>query len=254
MLDYAKIEHLKLIMFAGEPMPNKQLNYWRNHIKKAKYANLFGPTETTDICTFYVVNRKFRDDESLPIGVSCNNCSTFIVDDNNKQITKAGQVGELYARGPFLASGYFKNPEKTQAVFVQNPLHNNYPETVYKTGDLVKLNEFGEYEYVGRKDFQIKHLGYRVELGEIETATYGVEKVQNAVCVYDTETDDIVLLYVGRIKESELLEQLKTKVPYYMIPTMFLKVPELPYNMNGKIDRAFLKNNYKSYIKTNEEK
>lgn len=249
MLDYVELKYLKLIMFAGESMPNKQLNYWRAHIPKAKFANLFGPTETTDICTFYVVNRKFKNDESLPIGVSCNNCSTFILDENNNEITEIDKAGELYVKGPFLAFGYFNNPQKTQEVFVQNPLNKNYPEFVYKTGDLVKLNKYKEYEYIGRKDFQIKHLGYRVELGEIETATYGVEKVQTAVCVYDKANDEIVLLYVGRIKENELLDQLKNSLPYYMMPTITIKTPELPHNMNGKIDRAWLKDNYKSYIK-----
>lgn len=254
VLNYVKPEYLNLIMFAGEPMPNKQLNYWRKSIPDAKYVNLFGPTETTDICTFYVVNRDFRDDESLPIGVSCNNCSTFIIDNENNEVNEIGKVGELYARGPFLAFGYFNDLEKTNTVFVQNPLHNHYPEIVYKTGDLVKLNQFGEYEYVGRKDFQIKHLGYRIEMGEIETAAYGVENINSAVCIYDKTSDDIVLLYVGRIKEEKVLESLKNKLPYYMVPTIFLKLPELPLNMNGKIDRAWLSKNYKSYFETEEGK
>lgn len=249
LFDYEKPQFLKKVLFAGEVMPNKQLNYWRKNLPDVTYANLFGPTETTDICTYYVVNRDFADDESLPIGKHCDNCNTFIVGEDGKEITKEGQVGELFARGGFVAFGYFDNPEKTAAAFVQNPLQNHYPEIVYKTGDLVKLNEYGEYVYMGRKDFQIKHMGFRIELGEIETAGSSIDKVNSNVCIYDTEKDLIVMVYEGRLKEDELLSQIKTKVPYYMVPNVIIKVKQMPYNANGKIDRSFLKNNYREFLK-----
>ena len=248
LFDYAKPEHLEKVLFAGEVMPNKQLNYWRKHLPNVTYANLFGPTETTDICTFYVVNREFKDDEGLPIGKPCDNCDTFLVDENNKLVTEEGVIGELYARGPFVAYGYYDNPEKTNSAFVQNPLHNHYPELVYKTGDLAKINEYGEYEYAGRKDFQIKHMGYRIELGEIETAGSAIDKVNSVVCVYDMVKDYIVMIYEGRVKEEELLEQLSKKVPKYMVPNLVIKVKQMPYNQNGKIDRAYLKSNYQTLI------
>ena len=249
MLDYTKPQFLKRIMFAGEPMPNKQLNYWRKNLGDATYVNLFGPTETTDICTFYVVNREFKDDEALPIGTPCNNCDTFIIDDDGNEITVQNTVGQLCVRGAFLALGYFDNPEKTADAFVQNPLNKNYPELVYRTGDLVKLNRYGEYEYAGRKDSQIKHKGYRIELGEVETATYGIDKIKSAVAVFDSDKDAIVLIYVGKIKEDELLSALTNKIPGYMLPDILIKVPELPYNANGKIDRAWLNKNYSTYVK-----
>lgn len=248
LFDYAKPEHLKKVLFAGEVMPNKQLNYWRRNLPDAMYANLFGPTETTDICTFYVVNREFKDDESLPIGKSCDNCDTFLVSDENKLIEEENVVGELYVRGPFVAYGYFDNDEKTNSAFVQNPLHNHYPEKVYKTGDLAKINQYGEYEYIGRKDFQIKHMGYRIELGEIETAASAVEKINSVVCVYDMAQDLIVMVYEGRVKEDEMLATMETKVPKYMVPNVLIKVKQMPYNQNGKIDRTWLKNNYKTLI------
>ena len=248
MLDYAKPLFLKQVMFAGEPMPNKQLNYWRKKLD-ATYINLFGPTETTDICTFYVVNREFKDDEALPIGVHCNNCDTFIIDDDGNEVTEQNTIGQLYVRGAFLALGYFDNPEKTADAFVQNPLNKNYPELVYKTGDLVKINKYGEYEYVGRVDSQIKHMGYRIELGEIETAVYGIDKIKSAVAVFDAVKDAIVLIYVGKMKEDELLSALTNKIPNYMLPSILIKVSELPYNANGKMDRAWLNKNYATYIK-----
>lgn len=250
LFDYAKPEYLSKVLFAGEPMPNKQLNYWRKNLNSnIMYANLFGPTETTDICTYYVVNREFSDDESLPIGRHCDNCDTFILDESGNAVKKAGGGGELYVRGSFVALGYFDNEEKTQSTFVQNPLQSHYPEIVYKTGDLVKLNEYGEYIYMGRKDFQIKHMGYRIELGEIETMASSLEKVNIVVCIYDAEIDNIVLIYEGKIKETELIEALKAKVPPYMVPNKVIKTNQMPYNANGKIDRASLKTNYKSLIK-----
>ena len=248
LFDYAKPQYLKKVLFIGEIMPNKQLNYWRKNIPDAMYSNLYGPTEVTDACTYYVVDREFADDESLPIGKHCNNCDTFLVDDDGKEVKEVGKVGELYARGAFVAFGYFDNPEKTAAAFVQNPLHNHYPEIVYRTGDLVKLNEFGEYIFVGRRDFQIKHMGYRIELGEIETAAGSIDKVNANVCIYDGDKDLIVMVYEGRVKEEELGEILKAKVPNYMVPNIIIKVKQMPYNANGKIDRTFLKANYKQFL------
>lgn len=249
LFDYIKPQFLKKVLFIGEIMPNKQLNYWRKNIPDALYSNLYGPTEVTDACTYYVVDREFADDESLPIGKHCNNCDTFIVDENGKEVTEVGKTGELFARGAFVAFGYFDNPDKTAAVFVQNPLHNHYPEIVYRTGDLVKLNEFGEYIFVGRRDFQIKHMGYRIELGEIETAVGSIEGVNANVCVYDAEKDLIVMVYEGKIKEDALTALVKEKVPNYMVPNIVIKVKQMPYNANGKIDRTYLKANYQNMIK-----
>ena len=244
LFDYAKPEQLKYVLFAGEVMPNKQLNYWRKNLQNVKFANLFGPTETTDICTFYKIDRQFADDEALPIGKHCNNLETFIIDDNGKEIVEKDKVGELFVRGSFVAFGYYDNLEKTNSAFVQNPLHNHYREIVYKTGDLVKINNYGEYEYVGRKDFQIKHMGYRIELGEIETNAGAIDGVNSVCCVYNSIKDLIIMIYEGKIKQENLFEEIKKKVPPYMVPNEIIKISMMPHNQNGKIDRAYLKNNY----------
>lgn len=238
LFKYAKPEYLKKVLFAGEVMPTKQLNYWINNLDKdIVYANLYGPTETTDICTYYVVNRHFEDDEPLPIGRHCDNCDVMIVNDKN-ELAKPGEEGELYVRGSFVAYGYYGNDEKTKAAFVQNPLHSYYPETVYKTGDLVKENEKGEIMYITRKDFQIKRMGYRVELGEIETAASSIENIEEVVCVFDKSKDKIILVYQGKkLTAEDILKQLKSKVPSYMIPDRIEKITLMPHNQNGKIDR-----------------
>ena len=238
LFDYLKPEHLKKVLFAGEVMPTKQLNYWIHNLDKdILFANLYGPTETTDICTYYVVDRQFRDDEPLPIGRHCDNCDVMIVTDKNK-LAKVGEEGELYVRGSFVAYGYYGNDEKTKSAFVQNPLNPYYPEIVYKTGDLVKENEKGEIMYITRKDFQIKRMGYRVELGEIETAAGSIENIEECVCVFDKSSDKIILVYQGKkLTAEEILKCLKAKIPGYMMPDRVEKVALMPHNQNGKIDR-----------------
>lgn len=240
VFDVVKPQYLKTVLFAGEVMPTKQLNYWINSLEGVTFANLFGPTETTDICTFYVVDRKFEDSESLPIGKHCNNCDVFIVKEDGSE-AEAGEEGELFVRSGFMASGYYNNSEKTAQAFVQNPLNGAYPERVYRTGDIVKINEKGEFIYITRKDFQIKRSGYRIELGEIEAAANSVQKVKSCACVYSKTKDCLALVYEGGSKECDaILEAVRKMVPPYMIPDKIIRIKEMPKNANGKIDRKLL--------------
>lgn len=237
LFKYTKPEYLEKVMFAGETMPVKYLNYWRSNLPDVKYANLFGPTETTDICTYYKVERNFEDFETLPIGRPCENCQAIIMD-NNGQLAEKGQMGELYIKSPFVARGYYRNPQKTKEAFVQNPLHNDYPDIVYKTGDLVYENQYGELEYAGRRDYQIKHMGYRIELGEIESVLNSIDNSLMSVCVYDQVNDQLTLVYeAGKEMERELSDYASVKLPVYMRPEKYKKMDCLPINQNGKIDR-----------------
>ena len=230
-LDNFKLPALKKILFAGEPMPPKVINYFLTH-HEAYYANLCGPTETTDICTFYEINETIE--ESVPIGKACAGLTTLVLKDG-----KPSDEGELYVKGPFLAIGYYGNEKKTKEVFVQNPLNKQYPEIVYRTGDLVRVRKDGNLIYLGRSDFQIKHMGYRIELGEIENKVYSIDEIATCVVVYRDEK--IILYYVGNIKEDELAVKLKSKLPNYMIPNKIYKEALIKYNLNGKIDRSYYK-------------
>ncbi len=239
-LDNPKLKCVKMILFAGEVMPAKQLNMWKRALPDAFYANLFGPTEVTDICTYYILDREIADDESIPIGRTCDNMDVFIVDENGKEVTGT-QEGEMLVRGASVAYGYYKNPEKTKEAFIQNPLQDSYEEKVYRTGDLVHYNENGEIIYVSRKDFQIKHMGYRIELGEIETAASAIAQIDRVCCIYDMANSEIVLFYTGAIDAKDIKKNIKKKVPRYMIPTRYVTMEEMPLNLNGKIDRGELK-------------
>ena len=242
-LDYGELKYVKTVLFAGEVMPVKHLNYWREKLPDAFYANLFGPTETTDICTYYVVDREFAPEESLPIGRHCDNCDVFILKEDGTEAVE-GESGELCVRGSSLADGYYNNPEKTAEAFTQNPLNTAYPERIYRTGDLVRYNERGELIYLSRKDFQIKHMGYRIELGEIESSAWAVDKLKNCACIYDETEDKIIFIYEGKVKEDALIEVMNGRLPNYMRPNRYIRVRQMPYNANGKIDRKYLKGNY----------
>lgn len=240
ILSVMTLNHIKKVLFAGEVMPTKQLNIWRKYLPDALYANLFGPTEITDIGVFYILNRLFEDDEAIPIGTSCENVDAFILDSDNNLVTQPGKVGELYFRGSYLAHGYYRNWEKTKEVFIQNPLNKDYPEIVYKTGDLVKWNEHEEMVYVSRKDFQIKHMGCRIELGEIENCANAIPQIDRSAIVFDKESDAIIMYYEGKGNESDILAFMKKKLPKYMIPNKITQMRRLPLNENGKIDKKKL--------------
>lgn len=240
--DVIKPKYLKKVLFAGEVMPMKPLNIWRKALPKLMYANLYGPTELTDICTYYIVDRDFEDNETLPIGKPCNNCEAIIIDENNKEVPY-GKEGELCIKGSIISLGYYNNKEKTDSTFVQNPLNNSFNELIYRTGDIVKYNEAGELIYLSRKDFQIKHMGYRIELGEIETNINAMDGITLCACIY--ADDNIVLYYEGKATIENIVKFSNEKLVNYMRPNKIIKLSKMPYNANGKIDRVKLKEMYK---------
>ncbi|EGB5536015.1 amino acid adenylation domain-containing protein [Campylobacter upsaliensis] len=236
-LEKFKLEKLKKVLFCGEIMPNKQLNYWRSHLPNTLFANLYGPTEITDVCCFYKVDREFKDDELLPIGKACKNTELLVFDENKNFINEAGKKGELYVRGTSLSLGYYNDIEKTKAAFIQNPLHHNYLDLLYKTGDIVAYNEFGELLCYGRLDNQIKFKGHRIELGEIEAVLNSHEKIKNSACIFK---DDKLIAFYESEEELDLKGFCKQKLPPYMIASSFVRVEKFALNANGKIDRKVL--------------
>lgn len=231
---------LKRVLFCGEVMPNKQLNIWRTYLPDVQYANLYGPTEITDACTYYIIDREFSDEEPLPIGVPMANTDILVLNSDDKPV-RGDEIGELCVRGTSLAMGYYNNPQKTQEAFVQNPLNKTLPEVIYRTGDLVKYNGYGELIYISRKDFQIKHMGHRIELGEIETAVSSINEISLCCCLYDEKHSKIVLFIDTELDKAYIIDQISKLVPKYMYPGKVVSLEHMPINANGKIDRVKLK-------------
>ena len=240
LLDKCDVNCLQKVIFAGEVMPTKQLNVWRKRLPNAIFANLYGPTEITVDCTFYICNRELSDNEPVPIGYPCRNTDILVLNDKNELVT-TGEKGELCVRGSSLSLGYYNNPVKTSEAFIQNPLNNIYEEKIYPTGDIVHYNELGELIYDGRNDTQIKHSGHRIELGEIETAVSSINGINMNACLHDSSVDKLILFYSGCCEEKVLRKELVRVLPEYMIPNAYNHLEELPVNSNGKIDRLSLK-------------
>jgi amino acid adenylation domain-containing protein len=230
---------LKTIFFAGEVFPMRHLNHWRRALPEALFVNLYGPAEITVDCTYFVLDREFADDEALPIGFPCRNTSILILNSDN-QPCEIEERGELCVRGSSLAMGYWNDPEKTAKGFVQNPLNPNYPELIYRTGDLVYRNRRGEIMFVGRLDYQIKHMGYRIELPEIEYQVLAIDQIANACVLYNQLKKEITLFYETKASDlgpATIRQKLAQVFPKYMLPCAFHQLSEMPRNPNGKIDR-----------------
>ena len=232
---------LKYVMFSGEVMPIRALNYWMDKIPDARYVNLYGPTEITCNCTYYDVTYKHKEDEMLPIGKAFVNSRVELFDEEKKPITEPGKIGEICVMGSCLALGYWNNKERTQEAFIQNPGISAYDSTMYATGDMGYYDTEGNIVFVSRKDYQIKHMGHRIELGEIEVALNAIPFLNVACCLFDKENEKIVCFYQAEKEcKKEIVAELSKKLPKYMWPNVYVHYAELPLNKNGKIDRVLL--------------
>lgn len=238
-LDYKVPDTVRKILFSGEAMPVKQLNIWRRHLPDAQFVNLYGPTEITCNCTYYKIEREFEEQEKIPIGRPFPNRRVFLLGEENELVTEPGVRGEICVMGTSLASGYYNNPEQTAKSFTPNPFQKNDTELMYRTGDLASYNEAGELCFGGRRDFQIKHMGHRIELEEIEIALNAVDGVERGYCVFEEARNRIAAFYVGERPKKEIRACLLEKLPSYMVPNVFQQIDRIPMTKNGKIDRGF---------------
>ena len=247
-LEYKVPQKVNKIIFSGEVMPIKHLNEWKKYLPDALYANVYGPTEITCNCTYYIVDREFQPGESLPIGQPFPNEKVFLLDEGNQLVREAGKKGEICVSGTALSLGYYRNPEQTKKVFVQNPLNEKYLERIYRTGDMAYYGHDGYLYFASRKDFQIKHMGHRIELGEIELAMEMAEGIRRACCTYDEPENKIIAFYEGEAEKRQIVRALGKKLPAYMIPNVWVKLDRLPITKNGKIDRKKMMKEYREGI------
>jgi amino acid adenylation domain-containing protein len=236
---------LRLVLFAGELFPAKFLRRLMIKIPHAEFYNMYGQTEANSSTWYKVPAIPSEDDLPLPIGKPFPNFDVFALDDKGELITKPGTIGELYVRCATIAAGYWNDPQKTSAQFVNNPLKVN--ERVYKTGDLVTVDENGDYSFKGRNDSMIKCRGYRIDIGEIESVMYGFPSIAEAavVALPNEDTGNILIRCVipnegERISPEELKAFCYKKLPHYMVPVILRVESKFPRTTTGKVDRRNL--------------
>ena len=239
-LDYKTPETVRQVLFSGEVMPMKHLREWMSHLPQTRFVNLYGPTEITCNCTYHIIDRERDYGDVIPMGGAFENEEVLLLDGDNKLVTEQEVNGEVCVRGSALALGYYNAWPQTNEHFVQNPLNDHFIEYIYRTGDLAHYNEQGELVFAGRKDFQIKHMGHRIELEEIERAIMAVPGIERACCIFDEKKSKLKGFYVGQMDKKELHHLLSEQLPFFMVPGVLTPLEQMPLTKNGKIDRKAL--------------
>lgn len=238
---------LRWVLFAGEVFPTKHLRSLMAALPGPRYSNLYGPTET-NVCTYYHVDALPEDsDETVPIGIVCENAHGLVVDADG-QPAPAGQVGELVIRGPIVMRGYWGRPDMSERGFLRHEVFPHYADIFYRTGDLVQARPDGNLIYLGRKDRQIKTRGYRVELDEVEVALLAHGQVEEAAvfAVPDGDGSNLIAAAViakegFQLSPELLVEHLSSRLPWYATPARIDITQDFPRTSTGKIDRRALR-------------
>ncbi|HEY5221328.1 MAG TPA: AMP-binding protein [Candidatus Paceibacterota bacterium] len=243
---------LREVMYAGEPFPTPQLRNLQKALPGARIANIYGPTET-NIITYYWVDKIPENDEPIPLGNVVEDTEILVVSEDSKRICEPGESGELWCRGGTVTLGYLGMEDSTKEHLVLSPFHK-YPAVFWRTGDFGHRDTDGCLHYRGRKDHMIKVKGFRIEIGEVESAisaTDGIDefvvvaipddKYGNRLYCFYSVLDKVVLT------EKSLTEFLKTKLPDYMIPYKFFLKDTLPKTSSGKVDRVLLADQIKDH-------
>ena len=248
VLEARDLSPLRWVLFGGEPYPPKHLRALMAQWPHARFSNVYGPAEVNQ-CTFYHVPAIPDDsDEQIPIGEMCDNAEGLVVDAHDQAVSP-GQVGELLVRAPTMMRGYWGRPELNQQVFYRRSVFPDYEEVFLRTGDLVRLREDGKnYDFLGRKDRQIKTRGYRVELDEIEAILLSHEGVEEAAvfAVPDSEGSQqieaaVILKGKAAYTPVDLTEHASGLLPWYAVPVKINVMQSFPRTTSGKIDRRYLR-------------
>ncbi len=239
-LEYRVPGKVRLVMFSGEVMPLKRLKNWMDHLPQADFINLYGPTEITCNCTWHRIDRQRDYTDGIPIGESFPNEETFLLNEKDEEILVPGETGEICVRGTAVGLGYWNMKEQTRERFRDDPRTPEYSSVIYCTGDLGRYNEQGELMFLGRADDQVKYMGHRIELAEVELAMNGIPGVERSCCVFDEQKSRLHGFYCGSVERKELAGLLKDRLPVFMIPGYLHQVQSMPVTGRGKIDRKAL--------------
>ncbi len=248
MLKVGSMPSLRLSLFCGEPLPAALADAWQTAAGNSRVENLYGPTELTIACFSYHWRADVSPQESVqgivPIGRPFPGLAALLVDDALEPVGE-GQRGELLVCGPQTTPGYWSDEERTRERFVTLPVADTVEKLFYRTGDRVERLPTGNYAFIGRTDNQIKLLGFRVELGEIEAVLLKGEGVGQAAAlgwpIVDGSAQRVVAFVSGRgVNVDALRSAARTELPDYMVPERFIMIEDFPVNANGKIDRREL--------------
>lgn len=244
-LDAASFPALRRVLLAGEPLLPSDIQRWHARFgDRAELVNLYGPTETTMVKLFHRVRPEDRNQQSIPIGRPMPGARAIVIDDRG-QACPPGKLGEIYIRTPYRSLGYLNRADLTREVFVPNPFGDRPDDIVYKTGDLGRLREDGNFEFIGRRDQQVKVRGVRVEIAPVEDLLRSHDAVADAAVVDRTDTQGTRFLcaYVvlrQELEKSRLAEQLRQHLPEAAVPSAFVILEALPHTLSGKVDRRGL--------------
>src|SRR4249919_459247 len=245
-----KFPALKFVLLAGETLPPAAANVWIACFgERIRLVNLYGPTETTLAKLFYRLPATPIADTFVPIGRPITGAEAVLLDDKLAPCAQ-GELGEIFIRTPYRSLGYYDAPDLTEAAFIRNPFSGATDDLIYRTGDLARVLPDGNFRFVGRKDFQLKIGGNRVELGEIEARLQEHPGVREAVVLAreDRPGDTrLVAYYVPRssadvavVSAPELRAHLADLLPTFMVPALYVALESLPLSANGKLDRGAL--------------
>jgi amino acid adenylation domain-containing protein len=243
-LETVRFSDLKFILMAGERLLSADVRRWRERFgDRVTLVNLYGPSETTMVKLFHVVRPEDLERPVIPIGRPMPGAGAILVDANDRPCPP-GAVGEILLRTPFRSLGYFNAPEETARAFVPNPFRKDPADVVYRTGDLGRVLPDGNFEFLGRKDQQVKIHGVRIELGEIENHLRAHPAVADVAVVDRQDREETYLcayVVLGReAQPRELRAHLAERLPEVMLPAAFVMLPALPRTNTGKIDRNAL--------------
>lgn len=253
----SQLDSLRTVFLGGEPIDLVKIAPWRNRSGfNTELVNTYGPTECTDICSFYRVGPDSAE-QTVPVGFPIQNVQTYVLGNELEQLP-VGVTGELCIGGAGIGAGYLDDPQLTASKFVANPFEATEGDRLYRSGDLCRYRRDGAIEFVGRMDDQIKIRGNRVELGEIETVLRTHSQINDCavIAVDDLRGNKRLVSFIvpnnghsdndgpksdeSLRSSNEMRSFLGDQLPSYMVPSIFVSLERLPLTSRGKVDRQAL--------------